>query len=583
MASALFSLAPNAGAQLRTEAAGRAEVQPGSQHAPVRGLPAPGRRAARTASLGGPLAAHSAVNAAALQDHFVRSMNLGSVVAASRGAVGRRKPKAEEVPSSARRHPSVAKVRSRFETLRKPKGKPEAADAAYTLSWQCEACGALSDAASRACGKCAAARPETRALLAPKHTLAEARGLVAAPAARLTGERWAELELQARQRGAASEPCPVCLEALGMREQAMLSCGHLFHRACIDSFERFQAAQGASHGRRAGQTQAQVLANRKCPLCRAPGYEKRRTRIGAEAHVHGRVTVMQAAWRRFRVRKAYLQQRRAFYDGGGGIGSLARRTYFAREMGRVSERIRGAVARSEARSAARVERLLVESEAARQAMRRAMLAAGLEPAESADAGASDEEDGDAAPSRMRAQVWAAASAAADSRVTCDDDCPICLQPLLRARQGGPEEADAGTGGGTGTSLLSCGHAMHSACVRSFERFQVTAGKQRACPVCRHPDYKRREWAPGRVMAPPKPEAPPAPAAGRGEPEAVAWLQEEAGSSGAPAAAAAPVAPSIPEESDLSLQAALDARQARNQRLADMLASLTSNLDRLGSD
>jgi len=579
MASALLSLAPSAGAQLRTEAAGRGAVAPGPRRTSARGTPASGR-GARAAALGGPLAAHSAVNAAALQDHLVRSMNLGSVVAASRGAVGRRRPTPEEAPKAVRRSAASAKVVSRFEAPRKPRWKPEEADASYALSWQCEACGALSDAALRSCSKCTAARPETRSLLAPKPSLAEARGLVPAPAARLTNEKWDELELQARQRGAASEPCPVCLEALGMREQALLSCGHLFHRACIDSFERFQAAQGASHGRRAGQSRARVLANRKCPLCRAPGYEKRRTRIGAEAHVHGRVTVLQAAWRRFRVRRAFLKQRRAFYDSGGGAGSLARRAYFAREMQVVSERIRGAVARSEARSAARVERLLVESEAARQAMRRAMLAAGLEPA--ADAGASDDEEGDAAASPGKAEAWAAASAAAESRVSPDDDCPICLQPLVRRRAEGAEP-DASASEGAGTSLLSCGHAMHSACVRSFERFQVAAGKQRACPVCRHPDYKRREWRPGTVAAPPAPKPLAAPAGGPAKPSAVAWLQDEPESAGAHGVPAEAPAPPAPAGGELSLQAALDARQARNRSLADMLARLTSNLDRLGGE
>jgi len=346
------------------------------------------------------------------------------------------------------------------------------------------------------------------------------------------------------------------LEQLGMREQAMLSCGHLFHRACIDSFERFQASQAVSHGRRAA-----ALGTRKCPLCRAEGYEKRRTRLGAEAHVQGCVVRIQALWRGARTRTAFRRLRRAFYDGGGGAGSSARRLFFLGEMADVSRRVRSAVAEAERRSQARVSRLLGEADLAREAMNTALRAAGL-PVD--DGGASsDEEEAGAADRGRGGSRWKALRATAAGRVGPEDDCPICLQALLRP-------------GGGEIALLSCGHALHLTCVRSFERFQSDAAKERACPVCRAAGYRRRVWDPEAVEVA-STDPPVAAPVGRAEQAArPSFLAEDAAGTAAQDAAQ-------PGEAAAELEAAILARQARNDRLTSMLGDLTSKLNRLGGD
>ena len=56
----------------------------------------------------------------------------------------------------------------------------------------------------------------------------------------------------------SSAPCAICREPFGVDAQVILSCTHVFHRACLASFERFVGAE-----------------KRSCPICRKASYERR--------------------------------------------------------------------------------------------------------------------------------------------------------------------------------------------------------------------------------------------------------------------------------------------------------------------
>lgn len=69
---------------------------------------------------------------------------------------------------------------------------------------------------------------------------------------------WAATEAAARQRGLGD--CPVCLNPCCESEPlTLLSCSHVFHSRCLDSFERFSLKTVST-----------------CPVCRAPHYRKRK-------------------------------------------------------------------------------------------------------------------------------------------------------------------------------------------------------------------------------------------------------------------------------------------------------------------
>ena len=60
--------------------------------------------------------------------------------------------------------------------------------------------------------------------------------------------KWDEIKRKALER---NEPeCPICMNHFESKNQILLSCSHIFHEACLLSFERF--------------------ANTcKCPICRS--------------------------------------------------------------------------------------------------------------------------------------------------------------------------------------------------------------------------------------------------------------------------------------------------------------------------
>lgn len=79
--------------------------------------------------------------------------------------------------------------------------------------------------------------------LAYKHqlTLAQRLGLVDKPAAPLTHEEWQTVESLAAQRQVHKHNCPICMEAFKGLASVILSCAHVFHAQCLSSFERHAA------------------------------------------------------------------------------------------------------------------------------------------------------------------------------------------------------------------------------------------------------------------------------------------------------------------------------------------------------
>jgi hypothetical protein len=270
------------------------------------------------------------------------------------------------------------------------------------------------------------------------------------------------------------------------------------------------------------------------------------------------------------MRRQYERLRRQwYYEEGRGGGTAARRRFFMEEMGRVAARLRVAMAETERRSDVRVAMLLEEREHARATLREALQRAGIEP-ETID-GAEEES---LVGAEAAVEGWGGVRAAAAARGAIEDDCAVCLQPLLRrAREEGTGDAVGcdGTPGDSGASVLSCGHIFHTACVQSLERFQADAGRERSCPVCRGRGYRRAPWTPPTPVA----QAAPEPS---GTPE---WLQEPASPT---TRVDATVSDAVSMEATVAAaDDALAARQRRNAKLQAMLDGFSSRLDSLGSN
>ena len=92
---------------------------------------------------------------------------------------------------------------------------------------------------------------------------------------------WSEAMRLSQYRKDCYHPCAICHQDFKLRPQVILSCSHVFHKACLFSFEK-------------------LLDNnkqRRCPLCREEGYEKRDYNHGIEVYKLRSCVKIQSFWR----------------------------------------------------------------------------------------------------------------------------------------------------------------------------------------------------------------------------------------------------------------------------------------------
>ena len=85
-------------------------------------------------------------------------------------------------------------------------------------------------------------------------TFAQKIGLKEISKMPLSINEWRNLESQSLNRNDHTSNCPICLDSLSKRESLILSCSHVFHKFCIQNFEKF-------------------TNTKKCPICRCANYE----------------------------------------------------------------------------------------------------------------------------------------------------------------------------------------------------------------------------------------------------------------------------------------------------------------------
>ncbi|KAF6737686.1 RING finger protein 32 [Oryzias melastigma] len=122
--------------------------------------------------------------------------------------------------------------------------------------------------------------------------VAQKLGLVASPKERLTEEDWIEVKKRSLLREESAQPCTICREEFRLHPQVvLLSCSHVFHRTCLQAFERFSG-------------------RKRCPICRREQYETRVIHDAARLFRHQCAIRIQAHWRGYSARKSYREIRR---------------------------------------------------------------------------------------------------------------------------------------------------------------------------------------------------------------------------------------------------------------------------------
>ncbi|KAA8580684.1 hypothetical protein FQN60_013642, partial [Etheostoma spectabile] len=123
-------------------------------------------------------------------------------------------------------------------------------------------------------------------------TLAQKLGLVASPAGRLTEDEWTRVKARSVQQGDSAQPCAICREEFCLQPQVLLSCSHVFHRACLKAFERYSGRKW-------------------CPMCRKNQYETRVIHDAARLFRHQCAIRIQACWRGYIARRRYRKLRKS--------------------------------------------------------------------------------------------------------------------------------------------------------------------------------------------------------------------------------------------------------------------------------
>ncbi|CAB4000630.1 RING finger 32 [Paramuricea clavata] len=272
-------------------------------------------------------------------------------------------------------------------------------------------------------------------------TLAQKLGLVDAPTARLTDKEWQDVKNKSNQRNDSDQPCVICKEEFGTQHQVLLSCSHVFHRVCLQAFEKFSG----------GKT---------CPMCRKEQYETRVIHEGRNLWRHKCAIRIQAAWRGYVVRSWYLKLRETVPPND----PMLRRKFYEEKLRSITDRFVMSMSNTE------VDTFLAQIDQSVEESRRVMRFV--------------EENSFKTMSTMD---WQSVYEQAKERLS--SDCPICftslcsdMLPQLQPCCGVQDEKVRPV------TLLSCSHVFHKKCVEAFE--QLSLNTYHICPVCRSLYYKK---------------------------------------------------------------------------------------------
>lgn len=396
--------------------------------------------------------------AVAFQDHLVRSLNLGL------GAPVRIGPRQVGLgPAAKAKQKQKKEIKSQTDAglrRQRPKESTKKEDKEYVLD----------------------AKP------APL-TLAQKLGLVEAPEQLLSENDWQNVKTKSNERDDSKLPCVICKEDFGTQEQVLLSCSHVFHRACLQAFERF-------------------TGKKTCPMCRREQYQTRVIHEGAKQHRNKCATMIQAAWRGYVVRCWYMKLRETVPPTDPKL----KKKFYASRLSSITDRMLRSCDFN-------IDVFLTEIDenlAASRAIFRNF---------------------DATFNIMSEEQWEEVQLKAVTRQELE--CPICLGALVLSDQLGngppssyttqdlhhamsslskqPDQpnssqktrgqgkdsviskitpqnnspAEARCCGKTGirkTVLLSCSHVFHETCLATFE--ELTCEERPVCPVCRSLYQKR---------------------------------------------------------------------------------------------
>ncbi|XP_020791294.2 RING finger protein 32 [Boleophthalmus pectinirostris] len=268
-------------------------------------------------------------------------------------------------------------------------------------------------------------------------TLAERMGLVAGPVERLTEEQWSLIKVRSVQQRESIYPCAICKEEFHLKPQVLLSCSHVFHRACVQAFEKFSR-------------------QKSCPVCRRQQYKTRVIHDAANLFRHQCATRIQAWWRGYTIRKWYTNAMKTRCPKE----KLLRQRFFEEKLQELNDSF--------------VQYCHTDTEAFLSDIDHSLSSSRqvFDELERRHMSMPKEHHWDRIQSQViQRGVW---------------DCPICLTALHTPSL--TERDEARYAQHRRCVLLSCSHVFHHNCLQSFET--LTTDSQLSCPLCRSVYHKK---------------------------------------------------------------------------------------------
>ncbi|NXL47494.1 RNF32 protein, partial [Podilymbus podiceps] len=265
----------------------------------------------------------------------------------------------------------------------------------------------------------------------PQLTLAQKLGLVEPPSLPLTAEEWIKINQRSIHHGDSIQPCAICRGEFALQPQVLLSCSHVFHKACLKAVEKF-------------------TGKKSCPMCRKEQYQTRVIHDGARLFKVKCAIRIQASWRGYIVRRWYKNLRKTVPPKD----SKLRKQFFEEKVQQISERLLSSYDINLSEFFSQIDSSIAASREVFQQLE------GKEILSETD--------------------WEKIQLQAFRQEIFD--CPICIMPLSPAVR--PASLPSGNSNQFPwqTVLLSCSHLFHHTCLQAFEEFSL--GERHICPLCR---------------------------------------------------------------------------------------------------
>lgn len=246
--------------------------------------------------------------------------------------------------------------------------------------------------------------------------------------------------------------CSICQDCYSISDQVLTSCGHLFHRKCLNSYERFTGCK-------------------KCPNCRSDGYQRLKTSIGMKI-VRNKAAAkylvysyrIQATWRMHRDQNSYIRYRRSHMPKQ----PILIQKYCLEKISGYNSAMAADI--SESAESLRALFVQLDSNISNSQIWGEML--DRENGESFEHVADDESakplwELPSAP--ILSSAWKAILERVENRGALE--CAICIQSIILPSSSMVIKKPI--------KLLDCSHVFHATCLQSCEQFG-----SKNCPICR---------------------------------------------------------------------------------------------------